>query len=118
MGFSFEELRVWQKAVKLSKFIFEVSTQFPKEETFILKSQIQRAADSVALNIAEGSTGQTKKEFQRFLGIAIRSGVEVITCLYLAKSREIISDENFSKAYSNTEELIKQIQALRKSLNN
>lgn len=118
MGFSFEELRVWQKAIELSKLVFEVSKLFPKEETFILKSQIQRAADSVALNIAEGSTGQSKKEFQRFLGIAIRSAVEVITCLYLAKSRDMITEEHFNLIYNNTEELIKQTQALRKSLNN
>ena len=94
-----------------------MSNLFPEDETYVLKGQIQRAADSVALYITEGSTGQSKKGFQRFLGIAIRSAVEAITCIYLAKSRDIISDEHFNLIYNKTEELIKQTQALRKSLN-
>jgi len=52
---------------------------------FSLASQIKRAADSVVLNIAEGSTGQTKPEFKRFLNIALRSAIEVVACLMLAK---------------------------------
>ena len=46
---------------------------------YVLTSQIKRAADSIALNIAEGSTGQSNPEFAKFLGYAIRSGIEVVT---------------------------------------
>ncbi len=58
MAFKFEKLIVWQKAVDLSDVVNQVTKQFPKEEVYILTSQIKRAADSVSLNIAEGSTGQ------------------------------------------------------------
>lgn len=73
MGFNFEKLIVWQDAVELTGKIHELSLSFPKEEFYVLTSQIKRAADSIALNIAEGSTGQSNKEFSRFLGYAIRS---------------------------------------------
>lgn len=66
MGFKFEKLIVWQKAVDLSYEIHQLTKKFPKDELYILTTQIKRAADSVSLNIAEGSTGQTNPEFRRF----------------------------------------------------
>ncbi len=76
MAFKFEKLKVWQKSLDLSGEIHELTLSFPKEELYVLTSQIKRATDSIALNIAEGSTGQSNKEFNRFLGIALRSGIE------------------------------------------
>ena len=117
MSFSFENLRVWQKALELSGKISDLTKTFPSEEKYVLSSQIKRAADSVALNIAEGSTGQSKKEFSRFLGIALRSAIEVVSCLYLGKNRNIIIQQDFRLLYNEYNELVKQIQALRKSMN-
>lgn len=79
----FENLKVWQKALELTNDIHNLTLKFPKYELFILTAQIKRAADSVALNIAEGSIGQTNPEFKRFLGFSIRSSVEVIACLFV-----------------------------------
>ena len=116
MGFKFEKLIVWQKAVDLSADINDLTKTFPKDELFVLTSQIKRAADSVALNIAEGSTGQSNPEFKKFLGYALRSDIEVVSCLYLAKKRNIITDENFSKLYQQCEEILAMINGLRNSL--
>ena len=63
MAFKFEKLKVWQSAVELSGQISELTEKFPKKELFVLSSQIQRASDSISLNIAEGSTGQTNPAF-------------------------------------------------------
>jgi four helix bundle protein len=116
MAFKFENLKVWQSAVELSGQISELTAGFPKKEMFVLSSQIQRASDSIALNISEGSTGQTDPEFKKFLGYAIRSGIEVVTCLYLAKRRKLISEKEFSRFYDDLTILIKSIQALRNSI--
>ncbi len=116
MPFKFEKLIVWQKAVDLSDFVNQTTKLFPKEEMYILSSQMKRAADSVSLNIAEGSTGQTNPEFRRFLGIALRSAIEVVGCIHLAKRRGYISDQDFDKIYKMCEEILVMINALRNSL--
>jgi four helix bundle protein len=115
MGFKFEKLLVWQKAVDLSADINSLSKTFPKDELFVLTSQIKRAADSVSLNIAEGSTGQSNPEFNKFLGYALRSDIEVVGCLYLAQRRGIISDKDFGKLYKQCEEILVMINSLRNS---
>jgi four helix bundle protein len=116
MGFKFEELRVWQMASDISAEIDELTFSFPKREEYVLSPQIRRAADSIALNIAEGSTGQSNAEFNRFLGISLRSAIEVIACLHLGKKRKVISEENHLLFYDKISILIKSIQALRNTL--
>ena len=116
MSFKFEKLIVWQKAVELASDVHELTKSFPKEELFILSAQIKRAADSVSLNIAEGSTGQSNAEFHKFLGYALRSDVEVVGCLYLAQKRNLIELLIFSKIYAQCEEILVMLNALRNSL--
>jgi four helix bundle protein len=117
MAFKFEELIVWQKSLDLTLMVHNAAIKFPKDEAYVLTPQIKRAADSISLNIAEGSTGQSNAEFSKFLGYALRSSIEVVSCLYVAKKRNIISDEDFSSIYSFITEIIKMIQGLRNSLN-
>ena len=116
MNFKFEKLKVWQKAVDLAVDVNELTRTFPKEELFILSAQIKRAADSVSLNIAEGSTGQSNAEFRKFLPYSLRSNIEVVGCLYLAKRRNLINEQSFSNIYSKCEEILVMINALRSSL--
>lgn len=116
MAFRFEELKVWQNALDLSNEIDLLVKKFPVEERFSLSSQIKRAADSVVLNIAEGSTGQTAPEFKRFLNIALRSGIEVVACLFMSIKRNYITQEEFDKFYADYEVLSKMITKLRDSI--
>ena len=77
MSFKFEKLKAWQKSVDLAADVHELTKTFPKDELFILSAQIKRAADSVSLNIAEGSTGQSNAEFNKFLCYALRSNADL-----------------------------------------
>ena len=52
--FSFERLRVWEDVMNLTKQVYQVSVDFPKEELYGLTSQIRRAIVSVSSNLAEG----------------------------------------------------------------
>jgi four helix bundle protein len=115
--FKFEKLKVWEKAVDFSAKIHSLTREFPKEEMYILNSQIKRAADSIALNIAEGSTGQSNAEFKQFVNYAIRSAIEVITCLHIGKKRRIIREQDFTEYYGELEEIIKMLHGLKSSLN-
>ena len=83
---------------------------------YILTTQIKRAADSIALNIAEGSTGQSNKEFKQFLVYAIRSAIEVVSCLFIGRKRKIISEKDFKTFYNDIEQIVKMLHGLRKSL--
>jgi len=116
MAFKFERLSVWQKAVDLSTGVHELTKKVPKDELYVLTGQMKRAADSVSLNIAEGSTGQTNAEFKQFLGYAIRSGIELVACLHLGRKRALIAERDFNRLYEQTEEIVRMTQGLRKSL--
>ena len=116
MGFRFENLNVFRSAATLSNRIDLLTEKFPVKERFSLCSQLKRAADSVVLNIAEGSTGQSKPEFKRFLTIALRSGIEVAACLYLAFTRNYISEGEYKTFYNEYEVLCKMITKLRASI--
>jgi len=117
MAFRFESLEIWQEAVKFSNSIYDITSRFPKEELFGLSSQLNRATISMSANIAEGSASDSIKEFRMFLNIAIRSGVEVISELFIAKNRGYISEVKFSELYNTGELLIKRISSFRKCLN-
>jgi four helix bundle protein len=116
MPFKFENLKVWQKAVELSDEIDFLTKSFPKIETYSLVSQMKRAADSVCLNIAEGSIGQSNAEMNRFLGISLRSAVEVVCCLIMAHRRKYIMKEVFDKLYIEYEILCKMITSFRSKI--
>jgi four helix bundle protein len=115
MAFRIEELKVWHRAVDFSNEIDLLAKTFPVQERFSLATQMKRAADSVVLNIAEGSTGQSIPEFKRFLDIALRSAIEVVACLHLAHKRKYVDDAAFKKLYEEYEILCKQTTKLRDS---
>jgi len=87
MKFKFEKLIIWQKAMEMGENINTMTEGFPKKEIYNLSSQIRRAADSVALNISEGSIGQSNPEQKKFAGYSIRSLAEVVACLQSKKKK-------------------------------
>src|SRR5215213_7544387 len=93
MPFKFEKLEVWRLALDYIDLIYNLAEQLPRSEEYNLKSQIARAATSVALNIAEGSTSQTDAEQARFLGLAIRSLIETVACLHIVRRRMLVQDQ-------------------------
>lgn len=117
MSFKFEKLIIWQDSMSFGEKIYHRSSEFPKDEVFNLISQIRRASDSIALNIAEGSILQSNPEFRRFLGYSIRSIAEVVTCLYKAKYRNYITEEVFTELYNESYKIINHIIAFRNKLN-
>src|SRR5258706_13196241 len=93
MPFKFENLEIWKLAIEFADDVHLLTRKFSKEEMFSLTSQFKRAADSISLNIAEGSIGQSDAEQKKFIGYAIRSLAESVNCLYLSERRKYISQE-------------------------
>ena len=116
MGFKFEKLIIWQKAMEFGEEINNLSQKFPKDEIYNLTSQIRRAADSIALNISEGSIGQSNPELRKFMGYSIRSLAEVVTCLYKAKERKYIQNDEFDKLYEFAFNLMNMMVAFKQNV--
>jgi four helix bundle protein len=115
--FKFENLVIWQKAMDYCEMIYLLSKQFPKDELYNLTSQIRRAADSVSLNISEGSIGQSNLEQKRFMSIAIRSLAEVVTCLHKAQRRNYFSDKEFDESYEYAFNLMNMMVGFKEKIN-
>lgn len=116
MKFKFENLLIWQKAMDFGEEIHELSSKFPKKEVYNLTSQINRAVDSIALNISEGSIGQTNPEFKRFLSYSIRSLAEVVTCLHKAERRKYITKNEFDTKYKIAFNLMNMMIGFKNSI--
>lgn len=78
--FGFENLEVYKKAVELVVTVYTLTSKWPKEERFSLIDQFRRASASIALNIAEGTSG-TKKEFKVYINRARGSCFECVAIL-------------------------------------
>jgi len=119
MPYKFEQLEVWKLSLEYIDSIYALAEKLPKSEEYNLKSQIVRAATSISLNIAEGSTGQSDAEQARFLGMEIRSLIETVACQHIIRRRNYIQDENLlKKVYEDSQLLARKLQAFRKSLSN
>ncbi len=116
LKFKFEKLIIWQDAMDLGEVINDISKQFPDREKFNLSSQIMRAVDSIASNIAESSIGQSKPEQRKFIGYSMRSLAEVVTCLYKAKRRNYISKETFTELYETAFYLMNKMAAFKRNI--
>jgi four helix bundle protein len=117
MAFKFENLDVWQLALEYIDLVYELAEKLPRSEDFNLKSQITRAATSISLNIAEGSTGQSDAEQNRFLGLAIRSLIETVACLRIIERRNYLSDDRIlNNVDLKAQTLAKKLHTFRKTL--
>lgn len=112
---SYRDLKVWQAGMDLTAEVYQLTQQFPKQETYGLSSQIQRAVVSVVSNIAEGHARDSTKEFLHFLSIALGSLFEVETQLILA-NRLMYLDEQLKLALFKTDEISRMIRGLQRSL--
>ena len=117
MTFKFEKLEVWQLAIQYVDTVYQVAEKLPRSEEFNLKSQFIRAATSIALNIAEGSTGQTDAEQARFLGLALRSLIETVACQRLIVRRNYLDEPTLlDLANRQAETLAAKLHSFRKAI--
>jgi four helix bundle protein len=116
MNFRFEKLIIWQTAMEFGEQIHVLARLIPKEESYNLGSQIRRAADYIALNIAEGSINQSNAEMKKYSAYSIRSLAEVITCLYKAKNRGYINAAIFQEHYEAAYKLMRMLLSFRNKI--
>ena len=114
--FRFEKLEVWRDAREFVSLVYKTTAGFPAKERFSLVDQIRRAAISIALNIAEGSTKGSDPDFRRFLKMAQGSINEVVTGFYIALDQKFINQKQFDQVYDYALKVNAKLNALIKSV--
>ena len=111
-GKGYRGLTVWERAMELAEEIYRVTKKMPETERFGLVSQMQRAAVSVASNIAEGYGRESKDDYLKHLGYARGSLCEVETQLALAVRIGHINRDAALPAWQLCTEVGKMLTAL------
>ena len=113
MGFLFEKLEVYQRAVEFAEAIFKLTNELPRGQA-ALADQFKRAALSISLNIAEGNGRWHSKDRKNFFLIARGSAFECVPLLELCKRQKLIDEENHITMREQLEILAKMLSALIK----
>ena len=116
MVYKFQKLEIYQLALEYIGLIYELAERLPRSEDFNLKSQIIRAATSIALNVAEGSTSQSDPEQSRFLGIALRSFIETVACQDIIELKKYATSDELRPSRELGAKLFAKVQSMKKFL--
>jgi len=111
MAFMFEKLQVYQKAVDFADQVAALTESFPRGYGF-LANQLNRAALSIATNLAEGNGRFTKADRKNFFTIAPGSAQECVPLLELAKRRELLGAGKHAELRAELEAMAKMISGL------
>jgi four helix bundle protein len=118
MGFAFEDLIVYKRALEFSVSIIDMIDGIEtSRKHYRLIEQIESSCTSIALNIAEGKGRYSKKEFKQFLFIARGSLYETVTMLQIFLKKNWLNKGDYQKLYEESEEINKMLSGLIKTLN-
>jgi four helix bundle protein len=87
----FRDLDVWKKGMEVVKTVYGITGSFPKEEIYVLTSQMRRAAISIPSNIAEGFNRKHNKEYRQFLYVGLGSCGELGTHCEIAHGQKYLT---------------------------
>ena len=110
----FEKLIVYQKAKEFNRRINEEVLSVSSIDR-IIKDQLRRAALSIALNIAEGTSRFSKADRKNFYVVSRGSAFECVAILDLLKP-EVISSEILLSLKFLAEEISKMLFVLIRQL--
>lgn len=115
MAFMFENLEVYQKSVDFTDRILGLTENFPRGYGF-LTDQLNRAALSIATNLAEGNGRFTKADRKNFFTIARGSIQECVPLLEVARRRGLLEETKHEALRTELEIMAKMISGLIKGL--
>jgi len=111
MAFMFESLQVYRKAIDLADEVASLTEGFPRGYYFLV-DQLNRAALSIATNLAEGNGRFTKADRKHFFTIARGSAQECVPLLEIARRRGFADEDQHARLRSSLEEIGKMISGL------
>ena len=111
---SFRNLEVWRRAHAHALNVRRATRSFPNHGYSRLKAQIIGAAESIPFNIVEGCGSDSNKDFARFLGISIKSSMELEAELQMARDNGILRIQEWRQLTEETIEIRRMLWGLRK----
>ena len=111
---SYQDLKVWQKSMMLAEIRYQMTSYFPRAETFGLTSQIRRSAVSIPSNIAEGYGRGTHATYLHFLRVAQGSLKELETQVLLSGRLNFVNERLLSDTLELCTEIGKMLTAMIK----
>ena len=112
MGFKFERLDTWNKAIEYVDAMFEIADSLPQRYQFSLGEQFRRAAISIANNIAEGTGRDNPNEARYLFGVSKGSVYETVNLMVIIGRRGHLEREIYRQQYQVADELAAMITGL------
>jgi four helix bundle protein len=107
MAFHHEKLTVYQRALEFAAWSQEVMESLTKKTS--TRDHLERAGDSIALNITEGNGKFSRKDRARFFQIAHASALESAACLDLLVARRCCAADAIVKGKAILEEIVRML---------
>jgi four helix bundle protein len=108
----FRNLRVWEKAHRLTLDVYTSSKDFPRDEMFGLTSQMRRSSASIGMNIAEACCRKGDAGMGRFLQMAMGSASELEYQFLLAHDLKYLPDPAYECLAAQVIEVKKMLSSL------
>jgi|SRR5882672_9756541 len=108
----YRDLKVWEKAHRLTLAVYRGTAHFPKAELFGLTGQIRRASVSIEANLAEGCGRRSDGEMARYIQIAMGSGAELSCHLLLARDLGFMEAAEYTVLHEGTTEVLRMLSSL------
>jgi four helix bundle protein len=109
---NFTELLVWKKSVDFAVQVYELTANFPKDETFGLRLQIRRAAASISNNLAEGQGRASSQDYRRFVVQARGSAFEVQTQIIICRRLRYLDEATADGLQASIDEIARMLNGL------
>ncbi len=114
MAFYHEKLTVYKKALSFIEWTQDLFERLSKRTS--ARDQLERASDSIVLNIAEGNGKFSKKDRGRFFQIAHGSALECSACLDVFVARKVCGGTDITVGKEMLEEVVKMLCGLLSKL--
>jgi four helix bundle protein len=112
----YKRLKVWQKAQNVALESHRATRNIRGADNASLRSQITRAAFSIPANIVEGCGVQTRREYSRFVRIALNSSNELEYHLLTARDLDLLTPQTATTLVANVVEVRKMLHGLLRYL--
>jgi four helix bundle protein len=112
----YRDLLAWERAMDLMVIAYATADERPRRAQFGLGDQIRRSAGSIPANIAEGNARPSRREYVRFLTIAIASLRELETHVEAGRRLGLITEVRASEMVAFGNETARFVSKLRYAL--